>query len=71
MHFETQIFNGHTFKDYQHVEDNTIAGFNFFTQSDVSCCIYNIENTNPPVTTDFIYDLENLSSEYVSFIYRK
>ena len=71
VHLETKIYNGHTFfKDYQHVENTTIAGSSFFTQSDVSCCIYNIENTNPPVTTDFINDLEYLTSEYIASRYR-
>ena len=71
VQLETQIFNGHTFKDYQHIENTTISGLTFFTQSEVSCCIYDVENTNPSVTSEFIYDLEHLSDEYVSFIYRK
>ena len=71
VHLKTQMFNGHTFKDYQHIENTTISGLSFFTQSDVSCCVYDVENTNPSVTSEFIYDLEHLSDEYVSFIYRK
>ena len=71
VHLKTQMFNGHTFKDYQHIENTTISGLTFFTQSDVSCCVYDVENTNPSVTSEFIYDLEHLSDEYVSFIYRK
>ena len=62
------------FKDYQHIENNTESGLIFYTQSDVSCCVYDvkmIESANPSVSSDFIYDLEHLSSEYVTFIYRK
>ena len=71
VHLKTQILNGHSFKDYQHVENTTMAGSSFLTQSDVSCCIYNIENTNPPITSGFIDDLDHLSDEYVSFIYKR
>ena len=70
---ETQIFNGHFFKDYQHIENNTESGLIFYTQSDVSCCVYDVKmmDANPSLTSNFIHDLEHLSDEYVEYIYRK
>ena len=61
-------------KDYQHIEKMTNSGLSFFTQSDVSCCVYDVEmleSANPSLTSGFIHDLESLSEEYVAFIYRK
>ena len=71
---ETQIFNGHIFKDYQLIENNTESGLSFYTQSKASCCVYDvemIESATPSVTSDFIYDLEHLTTEYVAYFYRK
>ena len=72
-HLETQIFNGHIFKDYQHIANYTKYGLNFVTQANISCCVYDIQmlDKKPSLTSDFIHDLEHLSDEYVEYIYRK
>ena len=70
---ETQIFNGHIFKDYQHIVNYTKYGLNFVTQANVSCCVYDIQmlDAKPSLKSNFIHDLEDLSDEYVEYIYRK
>ena len=70
---ETQTFNGHTFKDHQHIANYTKYGLNFVTQANISCCVYDIQmlDAKPSLTSDFVHDLEHLSDEYVEYIYRK
>ena len=70
---ETQIFNGHIFKDYQHIGNYTKYGLNFVTQANISCCVYDIQmlDAKPSLTGNFIHDLEHLTDEYIESIYRK
>ena len=59
---------------FQHVEDYTESGYNMFTQSEATCCVYTAsmyDFLRPKFHPNFIAGLATLTEEYVPYKYRR
>ena len=60
--------------DFGHVQEFTESGYNMFTQSEASCCVYTatmFDFLRPKFHPNFIAGLSTLTEEYVPYIYRR